>query len=564
MNESGIRPQTALRVVMLITVPSCRCLRMSTFNKSEPPTTIESKGKKMSKSFIELFTDARAVSTPLIAIRTFDAISTIQAVSKSLGDDINVTPLGSWDSIHGLRGLNEGVGDTAVSKMAAEADMQLGASVDLPICLGIIEKAEEDVIIFIHNPQLVWGCDTKVIQGIANLRNDYKAAGNMVILLIGVGDVLPVELQQDILVLEQPLPTREELAKIVTATFAYAANGDKKFLKCKNGATPEVIKATGDALIGLPEFPAEQSVAQTLDKLTGTIDIETLWNRKKDIVSQKAGLSYHAGKETLKDMYGVESVKNFGIKFMNGKYSPTVLLRVDEIEKQFAGNASDSSGVKGDMLGEWLTWVNDRGIICSLFLGVPGSSKSWSAYCLGGEFGKPVINYSISAMQDQHVGNSGKNLRTANRTIDSISDGRIWLIATANSLNGLPPELVSRFQVGGIFFFDAPDAQEREGIMKLKITKYNLADQPLPDMTNWTGRDIENCARKADLLDVSLVEAGEYVVPLLTSHREQMDALRQSASGRFLSASKQGVYQYTSLPEKHSPVVKMTEGRKMR
>jgi SpoVK/Ycf46/Vps4 family AAA+-type ATPase len=249
---------------------------------------------------------------------------------------------------------------------------------------------------------------------------------------------------------------------------------------------------------------------------------------------------------------------------MSGKYAPTVILRMDEIEKQFAGNGTDSSGVKGDLLGEWLTWVNDNGIICTLLLGVPGSSKSWATYCIGGEFQKPVINYSISAMQDMHVGNSSKNLRGANRTIDSISDKRVWLIATANSLNGLPPELISRFQVGGIFFFDAPDDAEKQGIMKLKITKYGLDTQELPDMTGWTGRDIENCARKAQLLNVNLVEAGQYVVPLMTSHKEQMDALRQSAHGRFLSASHPGVYQYTKPAEVHTPSVKITEGRKMR
>jgi hypothetical protein len=131
-------------------------------------------------------------------------------------------------------------------------------------------------------------------------------------------------------------------------------------------------------------------------------------------------------------------------------------------------------------------------------------------------------------------------------------------------MNGLPPELISRFQVGGIFFFDAPDATEREGIMKLKMASYGLASQPLPDMTNWTGRDVENCARKADLLGCSLIEAGQYIVPLLTSHSEQMESLRVSASGRFLSASKEGVYTYTPNPVKHEVSVKTTDGRKFR
>ena len=250
---------------------------------------------------------------------------------------------------------------------------------------------------------------------------------------------------------------------------------------------------------------------------------------------------------------------------MTGGYAPTVVLRMDEIQRQFSGSESDSSGTKGNLMGEWLTWVNDNKIFCSLFLGVPGSSKSHSIDCIAGEYGKPVIDYSIPGMEASLVGDSSKNQRAANHTIDAISDKRVWLIATANSLRGLPPELISRFQIGGIFFFDAPGDEERKGILKLKIARHGLApNQDQPDMTGWTGRDIENCALKSKMCDMSLVESGQYVVPLMTSHAEEMEALRQSASGRFLSASKPGVYTYTAPAEKHAPSIKITEGRKMR
>lgn len=517
------------------------------------------------KNFIELFTAARAVSTPFTAIRTFDPISTILTVQKSLGEELaELTPFITWDSIHGLTGLND-AGGTALASMASHAGMELGASVDLPIALGILEEADEDVIAFIYNPQLVWDTDKKVIQGVSNLRNDYKAHGNMLNLLVGIGDSIPVELQQDMLVLEHPLPTREEIAHIVRETYAYAFNSDpKKYKACKAGPSDEVLAKAVDALIGIPAFPAEQACAMCLNKETSVLDIETLWTRKKTIVSQQKGLSYRAGGLKLKDLYGVESFKNYGVKLMQGKYAPTVILRMDEIQRQFSGNDTDSSGVKGDLLGEWLTWVNDHKIFCTLSLGVPGSSKSHSIDCIAGEFEKPVIDYSISRMQDSLVGNSNKFMVGANSTIESISDGNIWLIATANKLDGLPPELISRFQVGGIFFFDAPDDAEKAGIMKLKIAAHGLdANQEIPDMTGWTGRDIENCALKAKKLGCSLMEAGQYVVPLMTSHREQMDNLRHAASDRFLSASKPGVYQYTE-PKTHTPTVKITEGRKMR
>jgi hypothetical protein len=516
------------------------------------------------KTFTEQIIEARKVSTPFVVLRTFDPFATCKAVAESFGTEKDVIPFMSWDSIHGLRGLNDEAGTPALAEMANHAGIELAATVDLPIALGLLEFAEKDAIAFVHNPHLCWDTDKKVIQGVMNLRSKYTARGNMLVLVLGAGDELPIELQQDCLVIEVPLPTREELGKAVESVFKYAAQ-EKAFAACKDAVTPAVVKKATDALIGLPLFPASQATSIHLNKLTGVLDIESLWTRKKEIVSQQPGLSYHQGSETLADMYGCENIKKFGTALMGGKHSPTLVLRMDEIEKQFAGNSTDSSGTKGNLMGEFLTWVNDRKIIASLFLGIPGSSKSWSAYCLGGQFGKPVINYSVSAMEHKHVGESSRHMRNANRTLDAISDGGIWLIATANSMNGLPPELISRFQVGGIFFFDAPDATEREGIMKLKMAAYGLeSNQPLPDMSNWVGRDIENCARKASLLGCSLVDAGQYIVPLLTSHAEQMEALRMSASGRFLSASGLGVYQYTPSPTKHEVKSTVSDGRKFR
>ena len=69
------------------------------------------------KPFAQLFIDARAVGTPCVAVRTFDPASTVRNVRKSLDaqhmkdngyNDSENTPLVSWDSIHGLKGLNTG------------------------------------------------------------------------------------------------------------------------------------------------------------------------------------------------------------------------------------------------------------------------------------------------------------------------------------------------------------------------------------------------------------------------------------------------------------------------
>jgi hypothetical protein len=167
-------------------------------------------------------------------------------------------------------------------------------------------------------------------------------------------------------------------------------------------------------------------------------------------------------------------------------------------------------------------------------------------------------------MEDKLVGEGGKIQRENERVVESISDGKIWLIATANKLDCMPAELLSRFQIGGIFFFDIPDTNEKLGIMKLKMAMYKLPDQPMPEMIGWSGRDINNCAYKAQFLNCSLVDAAKFVLPLMQSNHEEIDRLRQGAHERFLSAAHEGVYTYTPPPTKtivHAPV---TTGRKIR
>jgi hypothetical protein len=525
------------------------------------------------KKFIELFKSARDVSTPTVAVRTVDSTSTYESIVKMLDaahkadktyPDAKSTPLVSWDSIHGLTGKNDR-GAEALAEMSKIMGIDLAASADPSIALNILEGAAEDVIAFYHNPQLVWENDKKVIQGIMNLRNCYKAGGNMLVLNITPGDVLPNELQNDVLMLEDEMPTAEELATIVREAYKFAAD-NPKYAACKKGPTQQVIDACVKALIGLPAFPAEQAANMELNKLTGEMDITGLWNRKRSIIGQMPGLSFHMGSEKLKDMAGNAAFTKFGIRLMSGKRGANLILRMDEIEKQFGG-ASTSEGDgnhKTDLLGEFLSWIEDNKIVCSLLLGVPGSSKSWSTYCIAGEYEIPCVNYSVSGMQDQFVGNSGKNLRNAQRVAEAMSGKKIWLIATANSLNGLPAELISRFSVGGIWFFDVPDDAEKKQIMDLKVAKYHLGKQEYPAMHDWTGRDIENCAIKAEALACSLKEASEFVLPLLRSHNEQMETLRMSAHDRYLSASKGGAYQYTVASKAPTKLPETINGRKMR
>lgn len=510
------------------------------------------------KSFSQQFKAAHAVSTPIISVRTSDAASTILNIRKALGTKAKDMPLVSWDAIHGLRGLGDNeAGAAAVADMISKSGTDAQASSQLPIALLMLENASKDVICFVHNIHLFWA-DPLVLQGIWNLRDPYKANGNMLVLLTVLGTILPPELNNDVLALEEPLPTRAELKQIVTECFDYAE---------KPAPGAEIIDKAADALVGIAAFPSDQATAMSIDMKSGELDIQSLWQRKRAIVSACPGLSFYDGPETLKDAGGLNNIKSYLQKIMDGKRSAKVILRVDEIEKAFAGAGTDTSGVKGDLLGNFLSWVEDRHVLCMLFVGIPGASKSHIIYCLGGQYGVPVINFDIAGMQDSLVGNSGKNLRNAEAVVEAISAGQILLCATANSLRGLPAELISRFEKGGIFFFEAPNETERAEILRLKIVKYRLTDDQtsvIPDMDSWTGREIESLCDKVDLTGTSLIEAAQYVVPLMKSHAEDMATLMQSAHNRFLSASNPGLYQYNPPVKKINHAPQVNTGRKMR
>lgn len=118
------------------------------------------------------------------------------------------------------------------------------------------------------------------------------------------------------------------------------------------------------------------------------------------------------------------------------------------------------------------------------------------------------------------------------------------LVHNCNSIASLPPELRRRFNFG-TFFFDLPGADERDKIWNIYVDKYELTviDQgKIPDSAGWTGAEIKMCCDIAWRLDISLLEAASYIVPVSIAAASTIDRLRAEASGRFISASKPGLF----------------------
>jgi hypothetical protein len=476
----------------------------------------------LTEEFRSLLKAARRAGTPLVAIRTADPASALAQVATSIGGEKD-TPLIAWDILNGLVGRNK-TGNAAIAKVLGETSTALGPA----DALAAARKFAKDTVFCFLNPQRVWE-QPDVVQGIWNLRDVFKSGGQMLVLIITPGASLPAELQSDVMVIDEPLPSPEELAAVVRQTFEAAE------LAAPEEAT--VSKAV-DALVGLAAFPAEQVIAMSLSK--AGLDFARLWDRKRQAVEQTPGLTIWRGGETFDQIGGCENIKRFLRAVLHGQEAPRVIVFVDEIEKAFAGTGTDMSGVKTEMTGTMLSWMQDHGADGTIFIGPAGAAKSAVAKAAGATAGIPTVAFDLSAMQSSLVGGSGERLRAALQVVDTISQGRSLWIATCNSIVSLPPELRRRFTLG-TFFFNLPSAEERKAIWQIYRDRWNL-DGKLPDDDGWTGAEIKECCRKAWRLNLSLQESAQYIVPVSRSAADQIATLRAQASGRFLSASRAGVY----------------------
>lgn len=490
---------------------------------------------RTTSDFAAAFKKARSVGTPLVAIRTADPASALSIVLSTIKKDED-PPVMLWDCIQGLVGvnktgkeesrrLNDGENPAIITARPSEALMRLSGAAD-------------DSITLFSNAHLFWKTDQSgdggepTVQGIWNLRNPYKATGRMLVLLITPGAMLPSELTNDVLVIDEPLPSSEDLDKIICET-KESFDGKKP--------DEDARRRSIDAVKGLPAFPAEQAFAFCLSKKDG-INYDELWERKRQVIEQTRGLSIWRGGESFNDIGGVENVKAFLKSVIAGEEAPRMAVFIDEIEKAFAGTGTDSSGVKTDMTGTMLSWMQDREADGLIFIGPPGAAKSAIAKAFGNTAGIPTIQFDFSAMQSKFVGESGDALRKALKIVDVVSQGRSFFIATCNRITSLPPELRRRF-TSGTFFFDLPTAEEREVIWKIYTKKYKTSGER-PKDDGWTGAEIKECCRKSYRLRMSLEDAAKYIVPVSRSASDQILALRKEASGRFLSASNSGLYQY--------------------
>ena len=506
------------------------------------------------EEFKDTLRSAKWVSTPLVVIRTTDPTSTVQLIAHELFippavEEPEIYPTLRWDVVQGFKAVNDAAQPAAQNLNASEQASFGGekesreALVQLQLQANREELPTGAIVCFANAHRYM--NDTGVMQAIYNLRDCFPEHNQTLVLLTVPGAKLPGELSEHVLVLDEPLPMREDLRRVLDDLYedAQAQNPDLPSLRAGDR-----VHAT-DALLGLTLFSAQQAVSMSLTR-TG-LNLSRLWSRKVQTIQQTPGLSVWKGSETFERIAGIDNVKGFLELIMGREHPPGGIMFLDEFEKQLAGHGTDLSGVKTEMVGTLLTWMQDKKAKGLIFIGPPGTAKTATAKAGGNLIGKPTIMFDFGGMQASRVGESGQNLRTALHVVEAVTDSNPLVIATCNSLSSLPPELRRRFTLG-TFFFDLPDAEGRRLIWDLYLSLYKL-DGELPDDSEWSGADIENCCVNASENRVSLQRAAEYIVPAGISSRDQIRQLRLQSSGKYIDAARAGTYVFDDQESKAQP-----------
>tara|TARA_R110000751_G_C13762042_1_gene479314 strand:+ start:411 stop:1877 length:1467 start_codon:yes stop_codon:yes gene_type:complete len=470
---------------------------------------------------------ARGAGVPLLLIETSDPAA-VQAIVLKCSE----VPVLRWDMVRGVNPCNEEA--KVIANTMTGGDPTDTARPDA--MLESIEKMSEDSILLLYGAEKIMD-EVFVRQGLWNLRDDFKTTGRTLVAMVPLGTKLTSDLRDDFVVLEHPLPTQAELRK---ATISLVEDAELEPL-----SDADLDKAI-DATLGLSGFGAETCLAMSLGK--GGVDQDALWERKRKAIEATQGLTVYRGTEKFDDLGGLDNAKDLYRQVAKSKkYAPRCVVFIDEIEKAISG-LNDSTGVNKAQLGAMLKWMQNKDIDGGMLIGVAGSGKSAIGKAIGNEAQCPTIEFDLDGMKGSLVGSSEANLRAAMATVDAIGQDRILIVATCNAMGEIPVELKRRFKLSTMFF-DLPSKIEREGIWKLYLSKFDMVGATLPDDTDWTGAEIRTCCQLADRLEISLVEASTYIVPVAKSGAKAIDTLRREASGNYISASHKGVYEMNTKSE---------------
>ena len=384
------------------------------------------------------------------------------------------------------------------------------------------------------------------------------AKNRSTLVLSGATIQLPPEIDHNVVHYPLELPEREELRKVFNTVLHSLVSANRIEVLLDTRDREELVTA----LSGMTLNQARQTIAFAAlkDGKLSADAIKEILERKAQVIRESGLLEYFPVEDNRFQLGGFARLKSWLVRARTG----------------FSREARE------------LNLPTPRGI---LIVGVQGCGKSLAAKVIAREWKLPLVKLDAGRLFDKYIGESEKNFRKAISLAESMAPVVLWIdeiekamatgggeadggvgrrmfgsfltwlqekkhevfvVATANDLSILPPELLRKGRFDEIFFVDLPNADERGAILTihLKLRKQDPGQfdfHRLVEATEgFSGAEIEQVVIAAlyrglhlkQPLDTELlVKEISETVPLSISRREDMQKLREMSRGRFVSVN---------------------------
>ncbi len=403
-------------------------------------------------------------------------------------------------------------------------------------------------------------CNTTVLRRLRDvayhLRDTYKS----IVIVAPLMRIAP-ELTKDVTVVEFGLPRAEDFNQLLDRIIDDVKDNPQVTIDLDAEDRERLLHAAR----GLTLKEAENVFAKTL-VLDGKIDaddVSIVFSEKQQIIRKSGLLEYYEARDEFAHVAGLSNLKQW--------LSKRTIAFTDRAAR--------------------FGLPSPRGI---MLLGVQGCGKSLCAKAASGLWKLPLLRFDLGRMFSSLVGSSEENIRRAIQTAESIAPAILWIdeidkalagsgggsagsdggtsarvfgtlltwlsektspvfvIATANDISHLPPELLRKGRLDEIFFVDLPDEEERREIFRIHLLKRDRDPQTF-DLAalaraseGFSGAEIEEAvisalfdafSKRIDL-DTAVIHGNlAETVPLSKTMNEELNRLRNWAVGRARPAS---------------------------
>jgi SpoVK/Ycf46/Vps4 family AAA+-type ATPase len=366
---------------------------------------------------------------------------------------------------------------------------------------------------------------------------------------------IPPEVKKMAVHFELSLPDDEELMEIVKKEASAFA---KENSNLRVSTDKKVLHQLINNLKGLPHNDARRLVHAAIvdDGAITEDDLDEVMQAKYKLMSRDDLLTFEFETSKFSELAGMAKLKEW----------------LQQREK-FFHRSVNMTGME-----------SPRGI---LLLGVQGCGKSVAAKAVAGVWKVPLLRLDFGRLYNKYIGESESNIREALKTAEVMSPCVLWIdelekgistsehddgtsqrilgtlltwmaenrnsvfiVATSNAIDRLPPELIRKGRLDEVFFVDLPTPEVRERIFHIHADK-RAVDKSALDMgrlaqltDGFSGSEIEQLvvsaiyaahADEASITMQTLIDEIKNTKPLSILMAEKISALRQWAEGRTVS-----------------------------